>query len=59
VKEFLSQNGVPYVEKDIADDATALEELEALGVMTTPVVKIDDEIVVGFNRSRLKELLNV
>jgi glutaredoxin len=59
VKEFLSQNGVPYVERDIADDEKALEELEALGLMTTPVVKIDDDIVVGFNRRRLKDLLNV
>jgi glutaredoxin 3 len=59
VKEFLSQNNVPFAERNIADDEKALEELEALGLMTTPVVKIDDEIVVGFNRNRLKELLNV
>ena len=59
MKEFLSQNNVPYTERNIADDEKALEELEVLGLMTTPVVKIDDEIVVGFNRNQLKELLNV
>ena len=59
MKEFLSQNNVPYAERNIADDETALEELEALGLMTTPIIKIDDEVVVGFNRNRLKEPLNV
>jgi glutaredoxin 3 len=57
VKEFLSKNAIPYVERDIAVDPKALEELESLGYMTTPVVQIDGEIVVGFNRKRLEELL--
>ena len=34
-----------------------MEELTALGFFTTPVVQIDDEIVVGFDRERLKDLL--
>jgi hypothetical protein len=37
VKEFLSQRNVPFVERDIAQDETALAELEQLGVMTTPL----------------------
>ena len=57
VKEFLSQKGVSYVERNVADDQQALGELEALGYMTTPVVKIDDEIVVGFDRAQLEVLL--
>ena len=28
-----------------------------IGVMTTPVAVIDGEIVVGFNRKKLEELL--
>jgi glutaredoxin len=58
VKEFLSQKGIPYVDRDISTDELALEELEAMGYLTTPVVKVDDEIVVGFNRKRLDELLS-
>jgi len=57
VKEFLSQRNVPFVERDIAEDETALAELEQLGVMTTPVTLIDDEVVVGFDRERLNVLL--
>ena len=46
-KEFLSQKGVTFVERDVAQDEAALSELEQLGVMTTPVTLIDDEMVVG------------
>jgi glutaredoxin len=59
VKEFLSHHNVPYTDRDISVDEQALEELEKLGFMTTPVVTVDGEIVVGFNQKRLKELLNV
>ena len=45
------------MERDILQDETAIEELSELGYMTTPVVKVDGEVVVGFNRSRLEELL--
>jgi arsenate reductase-like glutaredoxin family protein len=57
VKEFLSQKGIPYVERDISQDEPALAELEKLGYMTTPVTTIDGEVVVGFNRRKLEEIL--
>lgn len=56
VKEFLSQNKIEFTERNIADE-TALAELEKLGYMSTPVTLIDGEIVVGFDRARLEELL--
>jgi glutaredoxin len=59
VKEFLSQRGVPFVERDVAQDEAALAELEQLGVFTTPVTVIDGEVVVGFDRVRLDALLSV
>jgi glutaredoxin len=57
VKEFLSQAGISYVERDVATDEEAYKELEAMGYMTTPVVRINGDVVVGFNRARLEELL--
>lgn len=58
VKEFLSQKGVPFTERDVSQDEEALAELETLGVMTTPVTVIDDEVVIGFDRARLEALLS-
>jgi len=57
VKEFLSQMGIEFTERDIMVDDRAIAELEELGYMTTPVTLIDGEVVVGFDRDRLEQLL--
>jgi len=57
VKEFLSQNTIEYTERNIAADETALADLEKLGYMTTPVTLVDGEVVVGFDRAKLENLL--
>ena len=59
VKEFLSLNHIEFVEKNIAADDRAIAELEHLGYMTTPVTLVDGDIVVGFDVSKLKVLLNL
>jgi glutaredoxin 3 len=57
VKEFLSQNKISFIERNVVTDEVALEELQKLGYMTTPVTVIDDEVVVGFDRDKLEKLL--
>jgi len=57
VKEFLSQKKVAFVERNIAQDETALAELEKLGIMTTPVTVIGDQVVVGFDKVKLEQYL--
>ena len=57
VKEFLSQNKIEFTDRNIAADLAALDELEKLGYMTTPVTVIDGQIVVGFDRDKLEKLL--
>ncbi|MCH7842920.1 MAG: glutaredoxin family protein [Chloroflexi bacterium] len=56
-KEYLSQRNVPFVEKDVLNDKSAMNELLKIGVLTTPVTVIDGEVVVGFDRARFEELL--
>ena len=56
-EDFLSKRGVSFQTRDIINDATAMEELVKIGVMTTPVTVIDGQVVVGFDRKRLEELL--
>ena len=57
VKEFLSQKGVPYIERDVTTDDRAREELEEMGHLTPPVVLVDGQAVAGFDPRRLEELL--
>ena len=57
VKEFLSQNKIEFTDRNVAADQAALDELEKLGYMTTPVTVIDGQVVVGFDRDKLEKLL--
>ncbi|MGH7326666.1 MAG: glutaredoxin family protein [Candidatus Rokuibacteriota bacterium] len=57
MKEFLSRKGVAYTERDISRDQQALNKLSELGYMTTPITKIDEDVVVGFDQKRLEALL--
>ncbi len=56
-KEYLSQKGLSFVDRDVTNDPAALDELSKLGVMTTPVITVDGQVIVGFDRNKLDELL--
>ena len=58
-KEFLSQKGIAFEERDVSKDEAALEELQKRGLMTTPVTLIDDKAVVGFDQKKLEALLRL
>ncbi len=58
-KEFLSQRGIEFEERDVSKDEAALEELQKRGLMTTPVTLIDGDAVVGFDRAKLARLLGL
>lgn len=59
-KEFFKKNNVQYEEYNVAEDMKAREEMMSksrqLGV---PVIDVDGEITVGFDRDRLAKLLGV
>jgi glutaredoxin 3 len=50
---------VQFIAKNIREDQQALEELLKLGVRATPVTLIDGEMVVGFDRQKLEQLLGL
>ena len=55
--EFLSRSGVPFVAKDVSVDLEAREELIALGSRSTPTIRVGDEVLIGFNPTKLGALL--
>lgn len=57
--EFLSQRGVPFTARNIRQDPGAIEELIALGSRVTPTTVIDGEVISGFDRKRLSEMLGI
>jgi glutaredoxin 3 len=57
-KEFLSRQGIPFKEKNVAADRRAATEMVQLsGQQGVPVITVDGEVVVGFNQPRLRQLL--
>ena len=58
VKEYLSQKGVKYTERNLATDPAAVNDLRRLGVLTLPLTLIDGKAVTGFNQEKIDELLN-
>lgn len=58
-EEFLRENGVEFTTRDIARDEEAFAELERLGTMTTPVTVVGDEVIVGFDRERLRRAVGL
>ncbi|MDI6800019.1 MAG: Uxx-star family glutaredoxin-like (seleno)protein [Actinomycetota bacterium] len=58
VKEYLKTRGIEFEDFGVASDADARSEMvEKSGQMGVPVIVVGDEIVVGFDRSRLDTLI--
>ena len=58
VKEYLSQKGITYTEHDLSKDVSKAKEMvEKTGQMGVPVVIVDENIIVGFNKAKIDELL--
>lgn len=59
-KEFFTANNVAYTEHNVASDVGLRQEMiEKSGQMGVPVITIGDDIVVGFDKRRLSELLGI
>lgn len=59
-KEFFTDNNVAYEDIDVAVDAEKRQEMvEMTGQMGVPVIRIGDDVVVGFDEVKVKELLGV
>ena len=60
LKAFLTDHDVEFEEINVAEDKEAAKEMiEKSGQMGVPVLDIDGEIVVGFDKKRIVELLKI
>lgn len=57
-KEFLSEQGVDFKEKNIQDEGV-MDELEkvASGAGTMPVIVVGDQVMQGFDQAKLEKAL--
>ena len=59
-KEFLTENNIPFENIDILTNVEARKEMvELSGQMGVPVIVIGEDIIVGFNKGKIAELLGI
>lgn len=59
-KQFLKDNNVPFEDIDVSANPQAGEEMvKKSGQMGVPVLDIEGEIVVGFDKERIKQALRI
>ncbi len=58
VKKYFEDKGIEYQEVDVSEDEEGLEKMqEKTGQMSVPVILIDEEAVVGFDKKKIEKLL--
>ena len=59
-KDFFAEKNIQYTYYDVSTDAQKREEMIQLtGQLGVPVIKIGDDIMVGFDRQRIAGKLDV
>ncbi len=60
IKQFLKKNNVEFQEIDVsADHDKAKELMEKSGQAGVPVTEVDGEMAIGYDVTKLRELLNI
>ena len=59
-KQFLKDNNIEFEDIDVSENETAASEMiKKSGQMGVPVVDIDGEIIVGFDKEKIKKTLGI
>lgn len=60
LKEFLKEHNINFEEIDISQNEKARDEIiKKSGQMGAPVIEIDGEIVIGFDKEKISKLLKI
>jgi len=60
LKQYFKDNNIVFEDVDVSANQEAIEEMfTKSGQMGVPVIDIDGEIIVGFDKERIKGILNL
>ncbi len=60
LKEYLKSKNIEFQEIDVSKDEKELQEMiKVSGQMGVPVVNIDGEVIVGFDKPKIDNLLKI
>ena len=59
-KNYLNEKGISYTEHNVAEDIEKRQEMmEKSGQMGVPVIVIGDQMLIGFDKPRIDQLLGL
>ena len=59
-KDWLTAKGIPYTDYNVAENMDKRKEMvEITGQLGVPVIKIGNDVMVGFNPDHMAKLLEV
>ena len=59
-KEFFTANNVPFTDYNVGSDLEKRKEMvEKSGQMGVPVIFIDEDMTIGFDKPRIAHLLGI
>lgn len=59
-KDFLKKNGVKFEDVNVQEDRkAAIEMINKTGQNGVPVIEVDGQIIIGFDRKKLVEVLGL
>lgn len=59
-KDWLAAKGIPFVDYNVGSDVEKRKEMmEMTGQLGVPVIKIGDEVMIGFNPDQMAKILEV
>lgn len=60
LKEFFKEHNIEFDEIDVSQDEKAREEMiKKSGKMEVPIIEIDGQIVIGFDKEKITQLLKI
>lgn len=58
-KQYLTSKGIEFENLDVTTDENARQEMiDKSGQMGVPVIMVDEQMVVGFDRAKISKALN-
>lgn len=59
-RQFFAENNIQFEDIDVSANQSAAQEMIAKsGQMGVPVIDIDGQVVIGFDRVKIKQLLGI
>jgi len=59
-KEFFTTNKIAFTDYNVATDTEKRKEMmDKSGQLGVPVIQIDNDLIIGFNKPKIAELLGV